>query len=43
MFETTDTYKLLKSAVETRKAKKVWKSPHVERYIANDFYAFTRG
>jgi len=35
-------YKLTATAVKTRKSHKVWKCPHVERYVDANFYAFSR-
>ena len=40
---TTDTYLILKAAIKARKDNSVWSHEHVERYIDDHFYAFTRG
>lgn len=38
-----EIYQLLKTAIQTRKDHQVWNYDAVERYIDNDFYAFSRG
>lgn len=43
MDTTTDTYQMLAKANQARKDYKIWSEEHVERYITDDFYAFTRG
>ena len=36
-------YKFMKTIVTTRKQHEAWKHPHVERYVNENFYAFSRG
>ena len=43
MNENSDLYKFIKTTVTARKAHKIWNQPHVERYVDDNFYAFTRG
>lgn len=39
----SDIYQFLKTAIQTRKDKQVWQNAAVERYIDDNFYAFSRG
>ncbi len=39
----SDLYQYVATLVKTRKDHKVWESPYVERYVANNFFAFSRG
>jgi hypothetical protein len=39
----SEMYKLTAAVVNARKAHKVWNSPHIERYVDDSFYAFSRG
>ena len=36
-------YKFIKTAVGTRKGHKTWENDMVERYVSDNFYAFSRG
>lgn len=38
-----EMYKFITKAVTTRKQFKAWEYPHVERYVSDDIYAFSRG
>lgn len=39
----SDMYKFITTVVKTRKDNHVWDYPHVERYVNDHFYAFSRG
>lgn len=39
----SDLYQYVKAIVTTRKNHQVWNSPYVERYVADNFFAFSRG
>lgn len=41
--QDAELYQWIKKAVNTRKTAKVWEHAHVERWIDDDLYAFTRG
>ena len=43
MDTSSDIYKMLASANQVRKDHQVWESEAIERYIDDDFYAFSRG
>lgn len=43
MDTNSEMYKFIKAAVTTRKEHQVWNYPHVERYVTDNFYAFSRG
>jgi alpha-amylase len=39
----SEIYQMIKAAIQTRKDHQVWTQPAIERYIDDDFYAFSRG
>ena len=43
MDTSSDMYKFMKAIVTTRKEHEAWKYPHVESYVNDNFYAFSRG
>ena len=43
MDTSSDIYQFIKAALKTRKDNEVWNSESVERYIDDNFYAFSRG
>lgn len=43
MDQNSEMYKYIKTCVTARKTHKVWESEDIERYVANQFYAFSRG
>jgi alpha-amylase len=43
MDTSSELYKMMKAVNEVRKDHKVWDADYVERYIDDDFYAFSRG
>lgn len=43
-FDTTkDMYQRVKKMNDARREHKTWESPYVERYVADNFFAFSRG
>lgn len=43
MNPNSDMYKFMTTIVQTRKKYEAWSHPHVERYVNDNFYAFSRG
>ena len=43
MNPNSDLYNYLKAIVNARKAHQIWNEQHVERYVDDNFYAFSRG
>ncbi|CDW84776.1 alpha catalytic domain containing protein [Stylonychia lemnae] len=43
MNPNSELYKYLQTVVSVRKSHQVWKEQHVERYVNDKFYAFSRG
>lgn len=43
MNQDSEMFKFIKACVNARKTHKAWEHEDVERYVANNFYAFSRG
>ena len=43
MNTSSEMYKFMTTIVQTRKKFEAWKYPHIERYVNDNFYAFSRG
>lgn len=43
MDTTSPLYLKIAQVNRARKTGQIWKYPHTERYVADDFYAFSRG
>jgi alpha-amylase len=43
MDSSSEMYKFVSTIVKTRKDNHLWDYPHIERYVTDNFYAFSRG
>lgn len=43
MNQNSDLYKFVKATVGARKSHAIWDQQHIERYVTDNFYAFSRG